>query len=199
MWFSKRVEALPPARQSIGVVGSDRGVGVTHTAIAMAMYCRHVIGVKTALYEWNETDAFSDIESICKTKKLDNKSYRLHDIDIYKDGSLGDYLNVAQMDYEYIIIDFGKLSEDNRAHISRCQRCEYVVSLSEWKIDKSMELLLMPCERSIDRQDYLTVFGSEENAKKIKRRFRKDIIRVPYSADAFILSSDMYNVLKSIL
>lgn len=199
MWFNKRIEVLPPARQSIGLVGSDRGVGVTHTAIAMAVYCRHIMGARSALYEWNETNTFSDIEAICKTKKLDNKSYRLHGIDIYKDGSLGDYLSVAQMDYEYIIIDFGELSEENRTHISRCQRCEYVLSLSEWKIDKSMELLLMPCERNKERRDYLTVFGSEENAEKIKRRFRRDIIRLPYSADAFTLSSDMYNVLRSIL
>ena len=125
----------------IGVCGAGKGTGVTHFCIMAASYLSGVPRKKTALLEWNCSKDFAAMEKICKGRISQIEFFSILDVDYYKQSCGTVLADCLEKEYEYIIIDFGVLTKDNREDFVRCRRKLVIGSCIEWRLGAFMEIL----------------------------------------------------------
>lgn len=90
--------------------------------------------------------------------------------------------------YDKIIIDFGGSYESMLPELVRCDQKILMIALSEWQLEASLEKLETGGPGSRKDWEYLTVFGSEEIRREIKKKLGLPVRRVPFSLDAFTVT-----------
>lgn len=169
------------------MTGVGRAVGTTHFCIWLANYEDSVKRKKTALIEWNTHDDFSKIQKLCIATPTPSTSYRIFNVDYFKNAGPSDLLLCLKMGYEKIIIDFA-LIEESKTDFLRCDVKIVIGSLSEWKFDMFREYLRG--ESNIDQSwKYLVAFGDETTRKQLQKAMKISLLRIPFSVDAFSIDA----------
>lgn len=173
----------------IGIGGTGDHVGCTHFAIMMLNYLAGFRRRKAALLEWNHSGDFEKIEIVCTGKKREGKPYRVLEADYYKAAGPKELAEVLKKQYNDILIDFGKLEEEQLAEFLRCEKQFVIGSFSEWQESRFREFVR---ENETEKKswNYLAVFGSEETRKEFMRRPGIFTRRIPFSADAFSVTKE---------
>lgn len=143
----------------------------------------------TALLEWNTTNDFSGIETICKGKQKNEKPYRVLEVDYYKQSGAKELTDVLKRGYQNIVIDFGDIGNVLCADFLRCDRQFLIGSFSEWR-EGSFREFVRKHGAGKKSWKYLAVFGSEETRREFKRRPGIEVNRIPFSADAFAVTKE---------
>lgn len=92
--------------------------------------------------------------------------------------------------YEDILIDFGDGNEGNWAEFLRCDRQFLIGSLSEWQLERFREFEMSRRPDGKKTWRTLAAFGSEETRREMNRRYRMEVERIPFSADAFAITNE---------
>ncbi|MGL5436998.1 MAG: hypothetical protein ACRDBO_16745 [Lachnospiraceae bacterium] len=142
---------------------------------------------RTAVLEWNRHDDFGRMREICINDTRDRSSFRILDVDYYAQADAGVWMDCVKQGYRRIILDCGVITEKSLYECVRCDKTVVVGSLAEWQIGSFLEFLDVE-GRPDAGWTYAAVFGSDEARRKLQKRFGRNILRIPFSVDAFTIS-----------
>ena len=187
----KKAKKIFPEKEKrlIGIAGIGHSVGCTHFAIMMANYLSGYKRRATALLEWNRSGDFERLEKVCTGKSRGEHSFRVLDVDYYKETGPGELVGVLSSNYVDILIDFGVLGDAQFTDFLRCEKQFLVGSFSEWQ-ETCFREFVRKNETGKKSWSYLAAFGSEETRKEFMRRPGIFIDRIPFSADAFSVTKE---------
>ena len=183
-------KAKTAKKEVIGIIGTGRGVGVTHFALMTAGYLRGVLQKHCAVLEWNNHCDFQRIGKMYEKGRIQGSCYRILESDYYGKAGVPDLLLCKRSDYQAVIVDYGTVKEGNLEEFLRCDRQFVLGSLSEWQMEAF--LAFEGKERKTEKSwETLTVFGSEEARKNMEKKLLFPVRRIPVSVDVFIVTSEM--------
>lgn len=188
--------------QTIGIAGTERGVGVTHLAIMIANYMNAKSNKNTAIVELNQTNAFDELkENYTKKQEFDRSSYSyiLSGVTYYYQVSHNKISSIYQGQHECLVIDFGVLEEENEEFL-KCNVKILIGNLKPWNHKKLlyyMESLL--ATDYVGKINYVTKFGSTEDMIQIKNAYSVSIVAVPFEPDPFLIHGCNFEFLDKLL
>ena len=174
----------------IGIAGTSCGVGCTHFSIMLMNYLTGFLRRNAVLLEFNGSGDLERLEYACTGHVGQKNPYRVLDADYYKHAGPDALEEVLQKSYDDILIDFGSVKDGDQTWYWRCEKKFLVGSFSEWQQECFREFEM---EKRTERKkcwQSLAAFGSEETRKEFLRRYRIHTERIPFSADAFVVTKE---------
>jgi hypothetical protein len=107
-------------REIIGLIGTQHGVGVTHTGILLAFYYGEELGMKTALLECNKHRDMRLIRQAYEWDREEDNYFSFRNITCYQEVTPEQIPQIMGEDYDCIIMDFGTELSSNREELLRC-------------------------------------------------------------------------------
>ncbi|MFT4007794.1 MAG: hypothetical protein QM683_20090, partial [Lacrimispora sp.] len=129
----------PAVQEIIGIIGTGRGVGVTHFAIMTAGYLTGVLRKRCAVLEWNSHGDFGNMRKICGKDGRPDEVSRILDTDYYERAGIDTLLLCKKAGYQAVIVDYGSVMEGNLEEFLRCDRQFVLGSFSEWQMKAFLE------------------------------------------------------------
>lgn len=124
---------------NIGILGIDKGEGVTSLAVGLATYLQSVKCKKTAMVEMNTEGEFQDIRETYFGRGYKENPFEIFKIRYYPDTAKGEYAKICNMGYDCIITDFGFRYQKSMEDFLRCDRKIVLGSINLWKYKKYLE------------------------------------------------------------
>lgn len=182
----------------IGVVGSEKRIGVTHNCIVMANYLRSR-GFMVAIAECNQSGAFQTIRESFSETFFDESYFTMNGVDYYEkitSESLGSILGKS---YNFIIIDFGDFVEADRITFNKSDVRIIVTGSKPWEIESVFNVFQLSSEETLKGYHYCFNFTVKEKQKDIIEGmdFLSNIHFLNYNADPFV--SKDYTDIETIL
>lgn len=187
---TKREAVLEAGSGMIGIAGIGSGVGATHFSVMLLNYLAGYQRKKAALLEWNRSGDLERLEQACTGMSRPGKPFRVLEADYYKCAGTGELAMALGRNYQYILMDFGNAEKAEWSDFLRCGKQFLIGSFSEWQQERFREFERKKTETGEKSWKSLAVFGSEETRKEFKRRFRIQTERIPFSADAFAVTTE---------
>ncbi len=183
----------------IGVTGAGRSMGTTHLCVLAANYLCSACGRRTAVLEWNSHGDFARFGSICTGLSAQENFYTIQEADFYPRSAGGVLAECLHKGYEEILIDFGSLGEQSSQELLRCHRVFLTISFSEWQMEAPG--MKQAWEECAEKNGWLCLaaFGSEQSRIRWNKRRRPTVRRIPLSADAFTVTQQTVEFMKTIL
>lgn len=193
---------------AIGIIGTDRHVGVTHLCIMLANYLASKEHCRVAVVDMSKGNAIAVLRDIYQEEvfvkegkcKL-NADFQIHKVDYYTQVRQEDIANLCQKGYEYVVMDFGKVCLQNRnQEILRCHIRIMVGSCCEWQQHAYIES--MEEKKALDdsgKWKYAAFLGIKEIRQNIEKRYRIKIHKIPYEEDPFRLHREHFELLRNML
>ncbi len=116
----------------IGIVGTNRGVGVTHVCIMLAEYLALDKGVFVAILECNDHGDFKWMETNLFGKGT--FPYLFHQVHYFTAVNLEYLEEIMKENYTYLILDFGEQLKGQEKALRLCQKKILLGVESWWKI-----------------------------------------------------------------
>lgn len=178
-------------------MGSVKGAGCTHFAIALAQSVRMVYGKKTAIIELNGSNDFERIknEYVRHNIKKDNGEtdvYDIHNVSYYKKIGHDRFFEIYGDSYEYIILDIGSNFQKQKEKIIISDIKCLIVCHTPWKYEDNNKAIEW-FDNNLPNEDFkcFNSFGVPYN-KKIFRQ-------VPVYANPFELDKKLFSFFIGIL
>ncbi|WP_099469639.1 hypothetical protein [Konateibacter massiliensis] len=189
--------------QTIGIMGTERGVGVTHLAIMLGNYIHARWRADTAILEMNQSDALRELQrsySVRDSPMTGEGSFHLSDVTYYsrlKERPLG---SVYSAGHEWLIIDFGACHAEAAEEFVKCDKKLIVGNVTPWNSQKMVDciekLIAMDCKKQIC---YIARFGTESDISQIKDRYDISIYNAPFEPDPFLIHGYNFGFLEGLL
>ena len=156
-------------KRTFGVVGTVRGSGCTHFSIALANFLYMVYGKRTALIELNGSQNVFD--KIRYERKCDDeKVFKIHGVDYYKNAGHEEFVDIYGSDYDYIVIDFGTYSEKVRKKLVFCTDKCLIANHTIWKEEENEQTIELINQQMPEAKfKCLTYFGDDYDRKIYKQ------------------------------
>ncbi len=171
-------------REVIGLIGTHRGVGVTHTGLMLAFYMGGELGRKTAFLECNHHRDMECIQNAYEWDRETEDSFSYGQLTCYKGVQSKQIVDIYSEDFDCIIMDLGTDYLGNREEFIRCTLKIVVGGPSEWDFPK-----LLHFEESLDIGPdsnswlFLIPLATQERAKKIRKELQQRVWSVPFIED----------------
>ncbi|MEA4845753.1 MAG: hypothetical protein VB106_00805 [Clostridiaceae bacterium] len=122
-----------PVNQEIfGIIGTGRGVGVTHFTVMTAGYLGGVLRKRCAVLEWNSPGDFRNMRKLCAKEQSKAGCFQILESDYYERAGIDTLLLCKKSGYQAVIVDYGTVREGNLEEFLRCDRQFVLGSLSDW-------------------------------------------------------------------
>ncbi|BCN32825.1 hypothetical protein [Anaeromicropila herbilytica] len=182
----------------IGVIGTHRGVGVTHLCVMLSNYLSEVMGKRTAVLECNTHNDFSYIQMVYEGmahKAINGKAFQVYDTSYYKNVTQKEIADILNNNFDYIIMDLGT-DRDNEEFL-RCN-CKLVVSsLCDWKRHELIKFLhYAETMNGYLEWEYLVLYGDKSDLKEIKHNWNIHLNLIPFETDPFQVSKEVLNLFQ---
>lgn len=171
-------------------------MGATHLGIALANYCRSFHHAKTALLELNDTGNLKHLQDF-----ESQSCFSIYGVDYYPAVSLEQLPYFFNMDYHFFILDFGILEREHFQDFLRCDRKLVIGSLSPWK-RCCFENFLSNWNfetQQVGNVVYLALFGTKSDLFEFSCKHRLLIRAIPFIANPFELSKNLFSFLESLI
>lgn len=187
----------------IGLIGTHKGVGVTHLGIMLSNYLSKHKGFRVAYLEMNREDDIKyllyaleeDMDKLCEANH-----FSIFNTTYYKNVRDPELIEILNEDYEYFILDFGTDFNKNKNELLRCDVKLVIGSLTEWKrkylvqfIDNKREL------PSFSNWKYLIVFGQRKDLRIASSEFHIKLNQIGYEPDPFLLSKESKDLFQKLI
>lgn len=188
---------------SIGIVGSDSGVGVTHLSIMLANYLASKKQRSVAAADFSESRSYEVLHRLYEDmmpEEIDNPSFRIHQVDYYSGIVPIDIAMLLQMGYEYVIMDLGRMCSRSLEEAKRCHIRILLGGCCEWRKNHLMDAIerwILP-EREFVWQ-IAAFLGIDTVKEQIEHQFAVQIQRIPYEEDPFVLHRNHFAPLSKLL
>lgn len=189
LWKFLKNHMKPEGQEVIGIIGTGRGVGVTHFTVMAAGFISGVLRKHCAVLEWNSHGDFLNIRKVCAKDKYTDGYFRILETDYYERAGIDTLLLCKKSGYQKVIVDYGTVKEGNLEEFLRCDRQFVLGSLSEWQMKAFLEFEGRG-EKAEKSWETLMTFGSEEARKNMEKRLGFPVRRIPVSVDAFVVTGE---------
>ncbi|WP_313578552.1 hypothetical protein [Lacrimispora sp.] len=190
VWKLSSSRKMPVNQEIIGIIGTGRGVGVTHFTVMTAGYLGGVLRKRCAVLEWNSHGDFRNMRKLCAKEQSQAGSFHILEADYYERAGIDTLLLCKKSGYQAVIVDYGTVRDGNLEEFLRCDRQFVLGSLSEWQMETFLEF-----ERKGKKAEKswktLVSFGSEEARKNAEKKLDIPISRIPVSVDVFAVTGEI--------
>lgn len=171
-------------REVIGLIGTHRGAGVTHTGLMLAFYMGEEIGKKTAFIECNDHHDMQLIQNAYEWSSEKAAVFAYNQITCYREADPKRISEIFGEDYECIIFDFGTDFAANREEFLRCQKKIVVGGRSEWDIQKLARFSkATEAIRGSDAWIYFIPQANERSVLKLSKEINRKVCAVPVTEE----------------
>lgn len=183
-------------QQLIGVWGIQSGCGVTHMAIATAIYAKQVWNHKVAYIEFNTSNQMA---CLLGDQRYWQEEFLYEGIRFFSNVTQQKLWQILKMGYEILILDLGTRGEEIPKELSLCHTKLVVADGAKWK-RSGLEALLSKIEKEEARQyQFLISFAGKQEVKKLRRDYPIHFYPIPYQQDAFCLNLPMIELLETLM
>lgn len=191
------------ALQTIGIMGIDRGNGVTHLSIMMGNYITAKLHKNTAILEMNKSSAFLELkdsygENI--NKNQEEKHFKIANVTYYYDMQKDKIGEVYSKGYEYIIIDMGTYNEKKTEEFLKCNIKILIGNLDPWNNKKficTIESFI--AHGKIEKIKYLVQFKEDDMMHQFEKVYQISMYAIPYEPDPFLIHGCNFEFLEHLL
>lgn len=175
------------ATKVIGIIGTGRGTGVTHTCVMTAMFLGAVAGRRTALAEYNDSGCFRQAGIILKNNFRNKYATVTKTVSIYGSEER-DIADIISAGYDCVVIDFGNDWNKVCSQFLMCSIKIVVGSTTWWKMHEFVGFLAdTDGERSRKNWIFLSAFSIREGIRYLKKEFKIEVRTIPFLADPMCL------------
>lgn len=189
--------------QTIGILGVENKVGVTHLAIMLGNYMNAKLHKNTAILEVNQTGAFFELSTnyaSSNMKKNDFKSFIISGVTYYYGINIEMIGKVFSRDHDCIIIDFGAKNTRKTEEFLKCNIQLVVGNLNPWNSQRMIQCIEdFVIREQIDKIKYIIQFGSKEEIHQIKNAYEISIFATPFEPDPFLIHGYNFGFLDTLL
>ena len=178
-----------PAKRTVGVLGSERGVGVTQFCVALANFISLESGSNVQLLDVSGTGQLACVP-VTADKRLFGVTY-FADVDKKQIPAL------MSRDYDYMILELGSDRSCNYAEFLRCTKKIVVGSFCLWKRQAYDDLMqFVKNEAGYTDWEFCALFGKKEDKKEFKKRYGVPLRAIPFLQDPYELGREDFLFLK---
>lgn len=124
---------------NIGIVGIDKGEGVTSLSVGIASYLQEVRCKRVAMAEMNKEGEFEQIKNTYFGKNHHEIPFEIFKIHYYSGVTKAQYSKICNMGYDCIVTDFGFDYQKAMEDFLRCDKKIVMGSVNLWKYQKYLE------------------------------------------------------------
>jgi hypothetical protein len=198
VWKHRRSGKKPVSREIIGIIGTGRGVGVTHFAVMTAGYLGGVLRKRCAVLEWNSHGDFRNLRKLCAEEQARAGGFKILEGDYYERAGIDTLLLCKKSGYQAVIVDYGTVKEGNLEEFLRCDRQFVLGSFSEWQLEAFLEFEGKG-KKAEKSWKTLVSFGSEEARRNAEKKLHIPIARIPVSVDVFAVTGEIIEFYQRLL
>lgn len=167
--------------KKIALVGTKKGVGVTHVAILLAEFLNETVGANVAVIEMNHHGHMEKME--WEIFGYSRSVFSFHGVDYYKEMEYEKIGEVVQNSYEYLILDFGVQKKKNQEQIEQCDEKILIGSLNLWEWQEYIQAVYhLRKIFSGQKMNYVINFGNEKMANRMRKVLKEKIWCLGYQA-----------------
>lgn len=175
------------ATRVIGIIGTGRGAGATHTSLMTAVFLGAVAGMRTSLAEYNDSGCFRQAGIILKNNFRSKYAMVTKTVSIYGSGER-DIADIISAGYDCVVIDFGCDWKKVSSQFLMCSKKIVVGSTTWWKMHEFVGFLAdTDGERSRKNWIFLSTFAVREGIRYLKKEFKINVRTIPFLADPMCL------------
>lgn len=187
--------------QTIGIVGTERGNGVTHLAIMLGNYITAKLHKNVAILEMNSTDSFSELMEMSekeRNKKPEFVNFEISKVTYYcnvQEDMLG---KIFSKEYEYIIMDMGM--DRHLEEFLKCNIRIVIGNLNPWKSKKFIDSIENDITQGyLGKIKYVVHFGTYDEIRQIEHAYRISVYITPFEPDPFLIHGCNLEFLNQLL
>lgn len=180
-------------REVIGLIGTHRGVGVTHTALMLAFYMGEELGRKTALLECNNHRDLELVQEAYEWSRSELHSFSFHKISCYKEVFPERIPDIYGEEYECLILDFGDEFQKSREEFLRCTTKIVIGGAAEWELLK-LHRFVQEADilRGCDSWLYFIPQASDRKVIRVTKEIKRKVWSVPRMEEPTLPSRTSY-------
>ena len=195
---------------TIGIVGTNMGVGVTHFAIMLCNYLASKEHCHTAFVDLSQRRSVDELQRIYdeagqKIMRREDETLQpcfcMHGVDYYSLKDKHDIVNIIQLGYEYVVLDMGVFfNGDWIEEIRRCHIRFLVGNCCEWR-QKDVRTVLEQGIAEMERRRWVYTFftGCDDIRRRLEKLFRIHMHRIPMEEDPFSLHRCHFEAFQNML
>ncbi len=152
----------------IGIAGSERRIGTTHTALLLASFFRKR-GFMVALLEMNSSGAFASIQEGFEEKGHEDGHFTLNGIDFYENADIKKLGQVLEKSYNFILLDFGEYGRCDLVTLHKCAEKIIVSGSKPWEIESVNRIFEAEEQETIRNYIFYFNFSPEREQEDIRK------------------------------
>lgn len=198
---SEKIKRMP---ETIGIIGSDSGAGVTHFSIMLAGYIASKERRRVAVAELNDSGAFTGMGVLYCGKNYNNNmefsTFDLDGVDYFCKMTVEHYAQLYNVGYEYIIVDMGHEWKQNYYEFLRCSKSVLIGNCNEWNVTRLEECISAINDKGLqDNIYFLSNFGNSRLQKQLEKQYRITIQNIPFIKTPFELNRNSFTFFKQFM
>ena len=173
----------------IGILGSQKGDGVTTMSIAMANYLAEIMSMKTAIVECNETAAFERMKDNYMGKDASDNCFVVGKVTYYFSITMSDFFATYANRYEYVIVDFGTSIKNYYGNLSKIKYRIVIGSIMPYKVFYHENLL----EKEGLEEAFHLLYGDDKNVREYSKKHKISALPIPMIVNPYVIESKLAN------
>lgn len=159
------------SRVMIGVVGSQKRIGTTHSTVMLAGALRKK-GYMVAAVEFNNSGDFHKIREDFGEKYHDHLYFTLNGIDYYPDINRDSFQKILDKSFNFIIIDFGNYQDCNIEEYQKCHVRMICAGSKAWELDYAANIMQHYDAEVLKHIHFYFNFTDQSYHKPIKKQMK---------------------------
>lgn len=183
-------------KRTVGLIGTNRGVGVTYTGMLLAYYFSLEKVGKIAYLECNMHLDFDRLQEAYEWTREDEQSFSLDRISYYKQVSKKQIAHILNSDdFDYFILDFGTDYINSMEELIRCTDKVIIGGSAIWNQSKILEFLKTIEDISGGRGwKNMIPYADRRTVKGLAHETKRIFYSIPYEPDPSSLSRESYRL-----
>jgi hypothetical protein len=180
---------------TIGILGINRGVGVTYTGMLLSYYFSTEKRLKTAFIECNNNMDFELLQEEYEWSKEDDQSFSLDRITYYKQVSATSISDILNEDFQCYIFDFGTNYTSFKEEFIRCGSKIILGDRGLWNQRKMVTFLKSIKDiKGSKGWIHMIPFADRREVMKLANITERHFFRIPFESDPASLSKETYKM-----
>ncbi|MDF2541943.1 MAG: hypothetical protein K0S47_1661 [Herbinix sp.] len=188
------------SREIVGLIGTHRGAGVTHTGLMLAIYMGEELQKRTALLEVNDHYDMEVIEQSYEWDNFEDESFSYQNITCYKKVTLDQVPDLLNEPFDCFILDFGTDFSTCRKEFLRCTKKLVIGSQAEWNQWKLLRFHdSVKGIKGSDTWIYLIPYATDKTIKNLTHEFNRRIYTLPFEINPINYSNETVRLFYELL
>ncbi|PXV91008.1 hypothetical protein C8E03_10415 [Lachnotalea glycerini] len=198
-----RIQKERSLLQTVAILGTEKGNGVTHLAIMLGNYITSKLLKRTAILELNRSRAFLQLqESYGKNIKKETSLnyFEISQVSYYYNVQIEMLGKIYNEEYEYIILDMGT---NNVSNIDEFLKCDIKIMLGNLKPWKN-KVYFQYIEDQIalgyaEKIKFVVQSGTFVDICEVKKAYGIDMSSAPFEPDPFLIHGCNFEFLNQLI